>query len=498
MRLFKSSVRAIAFVSMVLTASVAAADSKNGLCVTDIHLQLSPKLGVYKYNSANSGQSYGGVDLEVPVMQWDVPLAQDSNGGIARTIMGMSYKLAPFSEGECLDSVAIKQHVRGQAPYPTSNRVPWTARGHWYTQNVQGIVIPSTRDLDPRDKESYDNPANDPGGQGVLTATLFTRKMTQGIDHSDWIVTGVAIQPYRECQPPIGAFCVGRWNDQQYQPRRLIVYMEPYSAFLKTAVSVVTGQWVELSNCNGCSDTNFQYVTGVTSGKSFGSTSETSRSISLTVGLSAEVNVPFGKVQPKVEWTGTMSESQARSIASSFESQQSSTFTQSCARGRLFQWETTAAIEDGSRSTARAKLFVCTGNDDYPANPRDISWVGCDAEEVFPQVNVDGGAKPGIRYTSTGSWWQCKKKGISVVSATYGGNCGVAKGNVTRQLADSCNGQTFCAYTINYQALGGDPAVGCAKDYAAEYKCIGGPALSRTVSVKGEAGLGSSVTLSCQ
>ena len=44
--------------------------------------------------------------------------------------------------------------------------------------------------------------------------------------------------------------------------------------------------------------------------------------------------------------------------------------------------------------------------------------------------------------------------GIRVISATYGANCGVARGNVTRALVDACNGQGRCDYIVDVAKLG--------------------------------------------
>jgi hypothetical protein len=46
---------------------------------------------------------------------------------------------------------------------------------------------------------------------------------------------------------------------------------------------------------------------------------------------------------------------------------------------------------------------------------------------------------------------------IRVVEATYGGNCmGVAKGNVTKFVASTCDGTDLCNYRVYYKNMGGD------------------------------------------
>ena len=48
---------------------------------------------------------------------------------------------------------------------------------------------------------------------------------------------------------------------------------------------------------------------------------------------------------------------------------------------------------------------------------------------------------------------------IRVVEATYGGDCtGVAKGNVTKFVASTCDGTDLCNYRVYYKNMGGDPA----------------------------------------
>lgn len=59
---------------------------------------------------------------------------------------------------------------------------------------------------------------------------------------------------------------------------------------------------------------------------------------------------------------------------------------------------------------------------------------------------------------------------IKVISGSYGSNCGAKPGNVTAQVARSCDGQTLCEYKIDPAALD-DPAPNCVKNFIAEWKC---------------------------
>jgi hypothetical protein len=87
-------------------------------------------------------------------------------------------------------------------------------------------------------------------------------------------------------------------------------------------------------------------------------------------------------------------------------------------------------------------------------------------------------------------------KGISVVSATYGGNCGALFGNVTHPLRKSCDGKLYCDYAVKVEILG-DPAPGCEKNFAIEYECVAHNT-RLTKFIGGEAGLGSYLDLSCR
>ncbi len=84
---------------------------------------------------------------------------------------------------------------------------------------------------------------------------------------------------------------------------------------------------------------------------------------------------------------------------------------------------------------------------------------------------------------------------IDVLHATYGGNCGASKGNVTSHLVNACNNTNRCEYKVDYKVIG-DPAPRCGKTYEAEYRCRSRNE-TRKVSAPAEAGLGSVVLLDC-
>ena len=85
---------------------------------------------------------------------------------------------------------------------------------------------------------------------------------------------------------------------------------------------------------------------------------------------------------------------------------------------------------------------------------------------------------------------------IQVIAGTYGANCGQPRGNKTPHLASACNGRDACEYAVSYQVIG-DPAVGCQKNYVAEWQC-GGNSRILQASAGPEAGYGSKIMLTCR
>jgi hypothetical protein len=84
---------------------------------------------------------------------------------------------------------------------------------------------------------------------------------------------------------------------------------------------------------------------------------------------------------------------------------------------------------------------------------------------------------------------------ISVVAGTYGQNCGATYGNATRHLESECNNAESCVYVVDYQVIG-DPAVGCKKNYLAQWKCGDSPTI-HTATASPEAGFKTPIRLSC-
>jgi hypothetical protein len=67
--------------------------------------------------------------------------------------------------------------------------------------------------------------------------------------------------------------------------------------------------------------------------------------------------------------------------------------------------------------------------------------------------------------------------------------CGVAKGNVTKFIASTCDGTDLCNYRVYYKDMGGDPAAGCRKAFRVNYTC-GKNRKAETCALEAEAGMG--------
>ncbi|MCC8966353.1 acyltransferase [Bradyrhizobium sp. Pear76] len=89
------------------------------------------------------------------------------------------------------------------------------------------------------------------------------------------------------------------------------------------------------------------------------------------------------------------------------------------------------------------------------------------------------------------------QSGISVVSATYGGNCRwiSARGNATAALAAACNGKDECTFSAGMTRIS-DPAPGCAKEVTAAWLCKGERTI-RSGSAPVERAMVSALRLSC-
>jgi hypothetical protein len=85
------------------------------------------------------------------------------------------------------------------------------------------------------------------------------------------------------------------------------------------------------------------------------------------------------------------------------------------------------------------------------------------------------------------------RPGVSIESATYGGNCGAKKGNATAAVQAVCDGRQSCEFVVDVKALG-DPAPTCGKAFVVDYRCGPNKPPSRA-EIRAEAGFGTRVPL---
>jgi hypothetical protein len=84
---------------------------------------------------------------------------------------------------------------------------------------------------------------------------------------------------------------------------------------------------------------------------------------------------------------------------------------------------------------------------------------------------------------------------ISVVEATYGGNCGAPAGNATPAVRASCDSMSDCSFRVEVDRLG-DPAPKCAKGFSVKWTCLGN-SRERLRILAPEAGFGEVAHLTC-
>ncbi|MEX3959208.1 hypothetical protein [Trinickia sp. EG282A] len=99
----------------------------------------------------------------------------------------------------------------------------------------------------------------------------------------------------------------------------------------------------------------------------------------------------------------------------------------------------------------------------------------------------------GIAATADGSNAPAAQS-IEVLSGTYGSNCGLPRGNASRDLTRRCNGNETCSYELG-DRLGSEPMKQCRPDFLAEWRC--GNAELHTAALAPEAKSGDTLVLSC-
>jgi hypothetical protein len=83
---------------------------------------------------------------------------------------------------------------------------------------------------------------------------------------------------------------------------------------------------------------------------------------------------------------------------------------------------------------------------------------------------------------------------ITIVSGTYGGNCGAPDGNATFDLTRQCDGRDTCQYMPDRTRISDATRV-CRKDLQADWRCTDSE--FHTAMLSPEAGVNSTLVLSC-
>ncbi len=124
------------------------------------------------------------------------------------------------------------------------------------------------------------------------------------------------------------------------------------------------------------------------------------------------------------------------------------------------------------------------GHGDHVAPEGATSAADCALDPVDPVDPIDPG--PFTAFASGESSGKtvmltCEAGVIQVISGLYGENCvgggyspvapSAADPDKTWHLAETCDGETSCAYTVNHTVIG-DPFFGCRKDYEATWTCV--------------------------
>jgi hypothetical protein len=83
---------------------------------------------------------------------------------------------------------------------------------------------------------------------------------------------------------------------------------------------------------------------------------------------------------------------------------------------------------------------------------------------------------------------------ITIVSGTYGQNCGTAHGNATLELSHQCDGRRTCSYVLPPATR--NAKTGCRRDFHAEWRCS--DTEFHTASLSAGARSGDVLVLSCE
>ncbi len=89
---------------------------------------------------------------------------------------------------------------------------------------------------------------------------------------------------------------------------------------------------------------------------------------------------------------------------------------------------------------------------------------------------------------------EAPERSIEVLSGTYGSNCGLPQGNVSRDLMSRCDGNQTCSYELADRSRLAQ-VQRCRPDFVAEWRC--GDAEFHTAALASGAKPGDTLVLSC-
>ena len=174
--------------------------------------------------------------------------------------------------------------------------------------------------------------------------------------------------------------------------------------------SALGGRWVKKGECASCGQLVQTYSIGVTDETAVEKTTEVSRMI----GGSVTVTGGGGLFEAAVEASREYTASQVESVVAGLQQSEGEEIEYTCPRGALWQWVTQVQWADGRATQAKTSLMTCTVAGDAPEDPTDISWQGCDAEQVAAELADTGKTPRSDRLAvkvGVDAGWRCKTGG---------------------------------------------------------------------------------------
>jgi hypothetical protein len=331
-----------------------------GYCIAAIHLTGNSSNNVfYKYDR---NMQAGGVTIGHPLGYWDAKnSSKDSDGSENGGYFNLSVLLDKMESGNCLADIAMRSATRGSVAGPPAAVIPYDGRGFTF---VDATFTPSQ-----------------PYQTDRVSVAFFSQRATTATKS---VVVGATLEFDSWCRgqrntPPLrpNETCLGTWKGQGGSKwYALHITKAAYTPPAGATVASVTGAWTQVVRCAGCSSTQYQTQLGVTSGKSIEKGTETSKSLSVSIGGGVELESPGVKKSFSLNVTGTITDTQRTAIVDSFSSSSQTQNTVVCDKGSLWQWQTSVGLSNGETSSAKSAIFVCTRDTDSPPDVKNIGWRG--------------------------------------------------------------------------------------------------------------------------